>query len=318
MAKEKSVNPAAAQRKADKNKAIKKSKLEQRTRQTEKLARKNPDRLQKQIDELKGLEASGKLREKDKKTLEALERDIRGVKRARETLGKNAPRVGGGGGGERGDRREVGDRGGSLGKRRRGSDTAYHRQEESETDEEVRSIPMPRDTPPPIPRRPRQNNNQQNSNDHSNNGAPQNQEIPKPAVQKAQITYSAAPVIRNLAKEARRFMPSAVKQNIARQKGEGGRLLEPEEADRLEKAGYRDARGAAEEAEKEEAYTLMAAQEEARAGAGAGGVGLGASFKEEAMRDASMAAEEAAGEIRHATTGDSKNVEMEEVLDDGL
>jgi hypothetical protein len=88
----------------------------------------------------------------------------------------------------------------------------------------------------------------------------------KPAA--AQTVYSAAPQIRNLQKEAvNAFVPSSVAQKIAAAKGAGARLVEPEEADRLEREGYMAAAAdnavqqAASEAEKELEYGLMAREE---------------------------------------------------------
>lgn len=259
MPKERSINPAQAARKAEKAKALKKSKAQKHTQQNEKLARRNPERLQRQIDDLKELEGAGKLRPKDKQTLEQLEKDVRAVRRAREALGDNAPVLGrgreGGGGGERGEREDGGGRGGgNLGKRRRDERDAY-REPESETDDEVRDIPMPRDTPPPIPRR---ENRRRDQHSQAQNAAAA---LAQPVVP-SKTVYSSAPVLRDLAQESRRFVPAAVAQNLARKKGEGGRLLEPEELDRLEKAGYGDAAGAAEEATKEAAYNMMNAEVE--------------------------------------------------------
>lgn len=243
MPKEKSINPAAQQRKADKQKAVAKNKKQVQSQRNEKLARRNPERLQRQIDELKELETRGVLRPKDKETLAQLEKDLRGIRRAREALGDAAPKFA-----ERrehhgGDaRQEQRDRRQGLGKRRRGEEDA-HAQEDSgeETDPEVRSIPMPRDTPPPIPSQPRKV--------HALPAKPAPAAPPK-------TEYSAAPVMRDLKKEAVRFMPSAVAAQKARTKGQG-RLLEPEEADRLEKAGYMAAQKAAQAEEKEERFRQL-------------------------------------------------------------
>jgi hypothetical protein len=149
MPKERSINPVAAQHKADKQKALAKNKKQVQSQRNEKLARRNPERLEKQIDELKELEARGVLRPKDKETLTSLEKDLRGVKRAREALGDAAPKFAErrdyGGGDVRQEQRE---RRQGLGKRRRDEVEVAH-DSGSETDPEVRSIPMPRDTPPP-------------------------------------------------------------------------------------------------------------------------------------------------------------------------
>ena len=57
MPKERSFNPAQQQRKADKQKEIAKNKKQLQNQRNEKLARRNPERLQRQIDELRELEA---------------------------------------------------------------------------------------------------------------------------------------------------------------------------------------------------------------------------------------------------------------------
>lgn len=281
MPKERNINPAQAAHKADKAKALKKSKAEKHVRQNEKLARRNPERLQRQIDELKELETHGGLRPKDKQTLEQLERDLKGVKRAREALGDKAPTFAkrrddnGGGDGGAGQRS-------SLGKRRRGGPGGDD-DHSDQTDDEVRAIPMPRDTPPPIPRRQHHPRN----NDNGRNNAADTSLPPKPVVQ-SQTVYSAAPVMRDLAKESRRFVPAVVAQNLARKKGDigGGRLLEPEELDKLEKAGYGDAAGAAEEAVKEASFRMMNA--EAEAGGSRGGAGGQEARLERELRQVEM------------------------------
>ncbi|THW10762.1 hypothetical protein D6D24_07693 [Aureobasidium pullulans] len=230
MPKERSINPVAAQHKADKKQQLKKSKQNVQAQRNEKLARRNPERLQRQIDDLKSLATSQQLRPKDQATLDQLEKDLRAVRKARDVLGEKAPAFA--------KRREGG--GVQEGRKRR----RVEEEDEDETDEDVRNIPMPKDTPPPAPRRN------------------QPHQLPnKPAVSAApvvaQTTYSSAPVLRNLKEESRKFVPTTVAQNITRQKGLGGRLLEPEEADKLEKAGYNDARKVADEMEKEAEFEMM-------------------------------------------------------------
>src|ERR1700759_218862 len=100
MAKgERQINPATAALKASKKASIKKQKTQLAQQRTEKFARRNPDRLQKQIDELNALKdrSGGVLRPKDKETLDQLERDLRAVRKAREILGDKAPTYGGSG-----------------------------------------------------------------------------------------------------------------------------------------------------------------------------------------------------------------------------
>lgn len=239
--KERSINPAQQQRKADKAKALKKAKNEQQQRRNEKLARRNPDRIQRQIEDLKALEASGEIKPREKATLEDLERDLRAVRKAREALGDKAPQYGGG---NRPPQRQNDGQGHSvLGKRQHNGDRVppFRRRDSpgSDTDESVRRIPMPEDTPPPIPREHRryfnQNQNQNQQGQSQNNGNASQQASP---AQVAQTTYSAAPQLRDLKKEATsRFVPDVVRRKQDAVRGHGG-LIEPEEMDRLEAQGY--------------------------------------------------------------------------------
>ncbi|KAI9838934.1 MAG: hypothetical protein M1819_004142 [Sarea resinae] len=260
MVKERSVNPAQAQRKLEKQKALKKGKAEAQSRRNEKLARRNPERLQRQIDDLRAAEASGvPLSTRDKQVLEELERDVRAVRKAREALGEKAPQFsggrgggggGGGGGQQRGGREGRGRGGSALGKRRR-RDDEDGASSGSETDEDVRRIPMPRDTPPPLPPQPRRGAaHAQNANANltplgegrEGRGGPHHRDtphvLPPKPVPVAQTVYEAKPVVRDLRKEAvSKFVPAVVARKLGQKKGEG-RLLEPEEMERLEKEGY--------------------------------------------------------------------------------
>ncbi|KAI9836931.1 MAG: hypothetical protein M1837_003163 [Sclerophora amabilis] len=253
MAKDKSVNPAQAQRKLEKQKFLKKGKAEQAARRTEKLARRNPERLQRQLDDLRKAEESGQvLNSRDKKAKEELERDVKAVTKAREALGEKAPqfssrpargdRQGGRGGGG------AGREGGSLGKRRRDSSHADgNANSERSTPESVRNIPMPRDSPPPIPPEFQHLRNRGRSGNANleplppggsriRHSLPSKPEVPQ--VQ-TQTVYEAKPIVRDLRKEAvSAFTPAAVRRKIEATKGVGGRLLEPEEAEALEKEGY--------------------------------------------------------------------------------
>ncbi|EEH22078.1 hypothetical protein PABG_04289 [Paracoccidioides brasiliensis Pb03] len=256
--KERSVNPAQAQRRLEKQKALKKGKAEVQARRNEKLARRNPDRLQRQINDLKAIEESGQpLKPSEKKHLEELERDLRAVKKAREALGDRAPTFG------RGEARQgahASDRGrgdgGVLGKRRRdGNENSRWRRhsgedgnESSDTDESVRRIPMPKDTPPPIPRQnaPRRGINANTEPLGEGRGwgemQPASAATTSAAAQaklEAKTVYEAAPVIKDLRKEAvRKFIPTVVRRKIEAAEVQPGRLVEPEEMDQLEKEGY--------------------------------------------------------------------------------
>ena len=210
-------------------------KSEAQGRKNEKLARKNPERIQKQIDDLKAITTNGgKLSKHEEQVLSGLESELKQVKKARDQLGDNAPKFG------RGWNRDQDSGGpGVLGKRRRGSNAST---EDEDIDEDVKRIPMPRDTPPPIPkevldawyakrraRREAENAARQKADDKT--------EEKKPAVE-AKTVYSAEPVRRDLRKEAvSAFVPVAVQRKLNKGTGQGG-LMEPEEADRLEKEGY--------------------------------------------------------------------------------
>ena len=186
-----------------------------------------------------------------------MEKDLKAVRKARETLGDAAPKFGsgprdGGRGGFGGDRGGRG--GGVLGKRRREEDESS----DSDVPDDVKSIPMPRDTPPPIAkevldkwyqaRRERLGLNRERDNsgrgtnansmplgenDRRIGGAAEPQMPPA----ETKTVYEAKPVIRDLRKEAVSFIPAAVRVKMEKGKGVGG-LVEPEEADRLEKEGY--------------------------------------------------------------------------------
>ncbi|KAJ5640782.1 hypothetical protein N7528_000407 [Penicillium herquei] len=228
--KERSINPAAAHRKQEKQKSLKKGKAEALVRRNEKLARRNPERIQRQINDLKSVEESGgQLRPRDKEVLEALEKDLRAVLKAREALGDKAPKFHSGRGGDYGH--EGGD--GVLGKRRRDEFAPPADSDSSETDEDVRRIPMPRDTPPPIPRQPRKQRGGEESERRGPHALPS-----RPPVVEAKKVYESQAEIRDLRKEAvNKFIPAAVRMKQDSIKGTG-KLLEPEEMDRLEKAGY--------------------------------------------------------------------------------
>ncbi|KAK5132216.1 hypothetical protein LTR08_009276 [Meristemomyces frigidus] len=322
------INPAQAQRKADKQKEIAKSRKVQQTQRNEKLVKRNPERLQRQIDELKELEGRGGLKPRDKETLAGLERDLRGVRKAREVAGDAAPVFGGGARSERSERR-TDDRGQKddvkaeqrerrqqqqqqrsqhLGKRRFGEEDAAQTSDSTAIDPEVRNIPMPRDTPPPFPRQPRERFTDPQV------GA-DGQRVPhalpsKPAPAKvAQTVYSSAPQLRDLKKEAVRFMPSVVAQQRNRIKGTGGKLLEPEELDRLEESGYGAARKAA-----------QAAGEEARLGQEESEVRLEGDKDVDILEEEARRFEEELKGIYPAETeqvAGVRGVQMEEVEDEG-
>ena len=178
------------------------------------------------------------------------------MKKAREALGDGAPTFstsrgrddGGRGRGDGGRGRGRGGYGG-LGKRAREPEESSG----AETDESVRRIPWPEDTPPPVPRQRRPDRPCRSTNANGeplgaerrllarSDGAELGQMLdttlpPKPVVR---TTYESAPQVRDLRKEATaRFVPSAVRRKIDATRGKGGTLWEEDEVDRLEKEGY--------------------------------------------------------------------------------
>lgn len=166
--------------------------------------------------------------------------------KAREALGDAAP--------------TFRDDSGVLGKRRRTHKHEGNPWSDSEADddvpEDVRRIPMPRDTPPPIPKeemdrwhaKRREAWLRRHGGGAGDAGTKANAEPvaardgrPKPEAPPpvAKTVYEAKPVVRNLQQEAvSAFVPTAVRMKLERAKGTSGHLMEPEEADELEREGY--------------------------------------------------------------------------------
>ena len=198
----------------------------------ERLAHRNPEKLQTQIEELRARQSEhGQLPQRDQAILAGLERDVGRIRKAKAALGHSPSEqlFAGSRAGERdGAHRQV------LGKRPRGSGTRHVSPPSSDTDEEARSIPMPRDTPPPIPRR---HFDRRRAGPEQNESAVQSQQqAPAPTTQ---VVYESKPVIRDLRKEAIGLVPSVVKRKLdAVRGGLDQPLLEEDELDRLEKEGY--------------------------------------------------------------------------------
>jgi|SRR5690242_704555 len=315
MAKEKNYNPVQEQKKADKAKAVRKQKANVQAQRNEKLARRNPARIQRDIDQLKDLDQSGALRPHERQRLTELEKDLAAVNKARAALGDKAPQF-------KPERRhdDFGDRGGReagrgigggvLGKRTR--DGQRKNDDSSDTDADVANIPMPRDTPPPIPRQRQRKT--------------QDEEEAAPEPKKAQIVYEAAPQKRDFLKEATKFMPAAVAQKMKLAKGEG-RLLEPEEFDKLREDGYmgKEKDESAPEAEAK-AETKVEADPELDALLKISASEVAEQVAEAAIKEAeyNMMAAEAQGKIRgissEAAVAENtlRHVELEEVEDEDL
>ena len=139
--------------------------------------------------------------------------------------------------------------------------------DDSDVPEDVKRIPMPRDTPPPIPkavldewwakRRAKRNKGQEEGGGREvggggganamplgkergiGGGRDEKSATPTPtSVAEPKVVYEAKPIVRDLRKEAvSAFVPTAVRMKMQKTKGVGG-LMEPEEADRLEREGY--------------------------------------------------------------------------------
>lgn len=265
--KSRPINPAAAQRKLEKTRALRKSKAAIQAQRTTRLATRNPFRLEQTIASLKSLQESqgGKLGPQEKKALEDAEKDLVRVRKARETvgvkdglpLGRREGEVAAQGLGVKRPRRDWG--------RSRGKEES---EEEEETDEDVRRIPMPRDTPPPIPRRPHPppastsaSASASNANleplgparlpplssstpDSAITGTTSEPTASAPPQQPSVIKiYESAPQVRDLRKEAvASFVPDVVRRKMDAVRGKG-RLLEEEELRELEKGGYSKAGG---------------------------------------------------------------------------
>lgn len=281
MPSERTINPAQAHRKAEKAKALKKSKAQLATQRAEKLARRNPARLERQIEALADEERSaGSLRPKDKQTLEQLRKDVQAIRKARERLGVSKgdydnDREGGKGGYAAGRKRKWDENGTGNGDRHDGDfDRARRRREGRSkfggrehddgddddasdsgfsTDESVRRIPMPRDTPPPIPaksRRRRSYVNQWNNGVEGEENGVKEEEATyhrqrstradgkEETLAQAKAVYEAAPAVRDLRREATtKFIPSVVKGKLDLAQGKG-RLLEENEVVSLSRSGY--------------------------------------------------------------------------------
>ncbi|EEY15629.1 phosphopantothenate-cysteine ligase [Verticillium alfalfae VaMs.102] len=158
--------------------------------------------------------------------LEGLEKELRAGKKAREAMGDAAPSFGRGFSG----RDHTGPGGGVLGKRRRGTEAASSDEDDDDVPEDVKRIPMPRDTPPPIPkdvmdawwarrraRRQADRQEDEGADSQPRKAGRQTVQNEAPAVE-ARTVYEAKPVVRNLQKEAvSAFVPSVVRAKIGQE-----------------------------------------------------------------------------------------------------
>ncbi|KAI9893213.1 MAG: hypothetical protein M1814_000340 [Vezdaea aestivalis] len=224
MPKDKVVNPATAHLKSEKAKALKKGKAQLAQTRQSKLAARNPVRLERDIESLREREqASGCLSKQDAVRLADLEKTLGAVKKARDKTGyQHEDRRGN----ERGDNSGV-----VLGKRGRG-DQDGTRRERSRTPEELRIIPWPRDESPEV----EEEFQYKSSRPLEESGRAQKHDLPEKP--QGQTVYSSEPVVRDLRKEAVRFVPGVVRGKVKAAKGEGA-LLDEAQMDELERSGYR-------------------------------------------------------------------------------
>ena len=228
------VNPVTAHRRAEKAKQIKKSKEQITERRTERLAGRNPQRIEKAIEELKLIEQGGRLTAVERERLARLEKELTDVERAKRKRPDLRPEPSG-------DRRRDGDEPRGE-KRRRGNEDES---DGGSTDPETRRIPMPRDTPPPIPpevmvklkesRKALWEEEQRRRQEQGPHALPMKPaSVAKPVEVKS--SYSAEPVLRDLKKEAiKAFVPNVIRRGQpAKGNGTNHRLKEPEEAERRE------------------------------------------------------------------------------------
>ncbi|KAG4301714.1 hypothetical protein PCANB_001804 [Pneumocystis canis] len=87
MVKEKNYNPAQEFHKKRKREYIKKAKAEKQKLRDEKLARRDPNKIEAQIHEFKRLEEKGQLSALDRSNLSILESDLKKVLKARKHIG---------------------------------------------------------------------------------------------------------------------------------------------------------------------------------------------------------------------------------------
>lgn len=175
-----------------------------------------------------------------------------------------------------------------LGKRRRDIHNEDDSSSDSDVPDDVKNIPMPRDTPPPISkelmdkwwakRRAKRSANAGSSTNANveplgrdrgiggrNRERSQSISAAAAAPSEAKVVYESKPIVRDLKKEAAVFVPTAVRAKLDKSQGKGG-LMEPEEADKLEQEGYMKTGDRAAPAEGTEASARRVTLEEVEDG----------------------------------------------------
>lgn len=225
------LNPVTAHRRAEKAKTIKKSREQVTERRTERLAGRNPKRIEQAIEDLKSRLQGGRLTAGENERLARLEKELADVERAKRKRPDVKPQAG-----QRGQ-----DDGWPRGEKRRRSDG-----EESDggsTDPEVRRIPMPRDSPPLLPsvvkermKEERRLEWEEEDQNRKHRGPCELPMKPHSDLQSVVVknSYSAEPILRNLKEEAiKAFVPNVLRsvraQLVSVDVQQGDEFLEPEE-----------------------------------------------------------------------------------------
>lgn len=191
------INPAQAQRKKEKERQLKKQKQERQNQRNERLAKRNPSRQLKQIDELES--RINTLTSSEKAHLESLKKDVEEIERARKQMGMTEIER------KKKSTRVVSNNDSNNKKKSyywdpiinpegdppEGEEQAWMPDEEDSgysTSESVSEIPLPERKPPSV------------------------EEL---KAGPAKSTYESAPVIKDLYQETTQMVPAAVKRKKA-------------------------------------------------------------------------------------------------------
>ncbi|KAK9369831.1 hypothetical protein V1509DRAFT_441708 [Lipomyces kononenkoae] len=243
MAREKGLNPAQAQHKRDKAHAIKKAKAEKSQRLTEKLSKRNPDRISRQIQTLNELEQEGRLQGPDRKLLADLEQQLLLVNKAREKVHQGA-------GAKKGENlaKDGETRGLGLRERHQNKSGVYVLKGLERRSMYWDPVFNPTGLPPEGFPYQEWSDGENESEDTLNEEVEYRPELgevdatgiplpkgpalrfqqPNPEPAPSRTTYEAAPVVRDLKKESASFIPASV-QRIRQRKRSAS--AEPQESD---------------------------------------------------------------------------------------
>ncbi|KAG4305131.1 hypothetical protein PORY_001301 [Pneumocystis oryctolagi] len=255
MVKERNYNPAQEFHKKRKQEHIKKAKAEKQKLRNEKLAKRDPRKIEMQIQELKSLEQKGQLSALDQSNLAILESDLKKVLKARKHMGpiiesektrakeakeaKQQQRI------PKNPQKSIyydpvyNPYGvpppGMPYKEWSDMDDSVTSSEGPSTPESIAAIPMPEGSPPPFScLNKKEKKHRQKYSQHLNNKTTRNDNIENsPHYQKKRvkiddstkesnhpeptptIVYTADSILRNLKKESTAFIPTAVRRKAS-------------------------------------------------------------------------------------------------------